>query len=174
MEMYKIVGFILIFAGCSGLGAWYSQQFRKQLKELKNMCRILELLMGQIRFGRCTLPECCLELAERVEEPYKSSFRAIYDRSCNSTGESFGQLSEAQLQQDLQALVADKTDKEVFISCFAGRGYEEDRMQIRIIEQSKQQLEERVQVLSGENATKCRLALSLGTMSGLLLIILFL
>ena len=138
------------------------------------MCRILELLMGQIRFGRCTLPECCLELAERVEEPYKSSFRAIYDRSCNSTGESFGQLSEAQLQQDLQALVADKTDKEVFISCFAGRGYEEDRMQIRIIEQSKQQLEERVQVLSGENATKCRLALSLGTMSGLLLIILFL
>lgn len=174
MEMHRIIGFVMIFAGCSGLGVWYSLQFRKQLRELKNMCRILELYMGQIRFGRCTLPECCLELSKRVEEPYKSSFRAIYEKTCKDDGESFGQICEEQLNQDLQAVVADKADKEWFISCFAQRGFEEDRMQLRIIEQNKEQLEERAQVLSGENTSKCRLALSLGTMSGLLLIILFL
>lgn len=174
MEMYKIIGFVMILAGCSGLGAWYSLQFHKQLKNLQDMCRILELLQGQIRFGRCTLPECCLRLTERVEEPYKSSFFKIYEAACNNNGESFGQLCEMQLQEDLQQLVAEKEDKERFIGCFTKSGYEEDRMQLRVIEQTKEELEERVHRLSQENSSKCRLALSLGTMSGLLLVILFL
>ncbi len=174
MGMQKIMGFVMIFAGCSGLGAWYSLQFRKQLTNLQDMCRILELLLGQIRFGRCTLPECCLQLTERVGEPYRSSFLAIYEAACLNRGESFGQLCETQLRQDLQKLVVDKEDRELFMSCFSKCGFEEDRMQLRIIEQTKEELEERLHRLSQENTSKCRLALSLGTMSGLLLIILFL
>lgn len=172
--MYRIIGFVLILVGCSGLGVWYSLQFTKQLATLQYMCRILELLMGQIRFGRCTLPECCLLLTERIEEPYKSSFMTIYENACGGGGESFGQLCQKQLSQDLRGLVVEKEDKELFISCFAGSGFEEDRMQLRTIEQIKKELEERAHKLSGENVSKCRLALSLGTMSGLLLIILFL
>lgn len=172
--MQKLIGFVMIFMGCSGLGAWYSLQFRKQLATLQEMCRILELLLGQIRFGRCTLPECCLQMTERVEEPYRSSFLAIYEAACLNEGESFGQLCEARLQQDLQKLVADKADRELFISCFTKSGYEEDRLQLRMIEQTKEELEEQYHRLSQENSSKCRLALSLGTMSGLLLIILFL
>lgn len=172
--MYRMIGFVLIFVGCSGLGAWYSLQFRKQLATLQYMCRILELFMGQIRFGRCTLPECCMRLTEWVEEPYKSSFKAIYEQAYGGEGERFGLLCRQQLEQDLQGLVVDKEDRELFVSCFAGGGFEEDRMQIETIEQNKLLLLERTNRISQENVSKCRLALSLGTMSGLLLIILFL
>ncbi len=172
--MQKIIGFVMIFAGCSGLGAWYSLQFRRQQGALQDMCRILELLLGQIRFGRCTLPECCYQLTERVGEPYKSSFLAVYEAACANGGESFGRLCEVQLRKDLQKLVVDKADRELFISCFSQSGYEEDRLQLRMIEQTKEELEERLHRLSQENTSKCRLALSLGTMSGLLLIILLL
>lgn len=170
--MQKIIGFIMIFAGCSGMGLWYSKQFREQVKTLRAMCRILEMLIGQIRFGRSTLGECCFQLAERVEEPYRSSFFAVYEAACSNQGESFGMLCQARLEADLEKLVVDKADKELFISCFSQRGYEEGRIQIRMIEQTKEELEERLHMLSQENNSKCKLALSLGMMSGLLLIIL--
>lgn len=172
--MQKIVGFVMIMAGCCGLGAWYSMQFQKQLKNLREMCRILELLLGEIRYGRCTLPECCRQLTERVEEPYQSCFWGIYEAACLNQGESFGELCREYLEKDLKELVVDKADKERFISCFTKCGFAEGMMQLRTIEQTKEELEERLQGLSQENTSKCRLALSLGAMSGLLLVILFL
>lgn len=170
--MHRIIGFVLILVGCSGLGMWYCLQFRKQQSNLQAMCRILELLMGQIRYGRCTLGECCLQLSERVEEPYKSCFLAIYQRTCEGSGESFGQICKEQLQQDMLGVVADKEDKALFISCFTESGFEEGRMQLRSIEQIKEELEKHAYRISKENASRCRLALSLGMMSGLLLVIL--
>lgn len=172
--MQKWIGFLMIFAGCSGLGVWYSMQFRRQLETLQEFCRILELLQGQIRFGRSTLPECCFRLGERLGEPYRSCFQDIYEKICENTGEDFGHICEVGLRKGLQQLVVDKEDINRFISCFEQSGYEEDEMQLRMLEQTKEELEMRLQKLSDENASKCRLALSLGTMSGLLLIILLL
>ena len=47
-------------------------------------------------------------------------------------------------------------------------------MQLRMIEQGKRQLEDRLCVMEGEAASKYKLALGMGVMSGLLLIILLL
>ena len=174
MDMQKIIGLGMILTGCSGLGLWYSMQFRGQLKNLREMCYVLEMLLGEIRFGRSTLVECCLRLAERVEEPYRGSFLQIYERACMNQGESFKELCTVCLTEGMENLVADKTAKEKFIACFSNCGFEEGSMQIRTIEQTKEELEERLHELSRENTSKCRLALSLGTMSGLLLVILFL
>ncbi|MBQ7774308.1 MAG: stage III sporulation protein AB [Lachnospiraceae bacterium] len=171
--MQKVIGLCMILLGCSGLGLWYSMQFQGQLKNLREMCHILELFLGEIRFGRSTLVECCLQLTKRVEEPYRGSFMRIYEAACRNQGEPFGELCNACLTEGLKKLVVDKADKDKFISCFSNCGFAEGSMQLRTIEQSKEQLEERLHALSRENTSKCRLALSLGTMSGLLLVILF-
>ena len=92
MGMQKLFGLGMILIGCIGLGLWYSSQFQKQLKDLREMCGILELLLGEIRFGRSTLPECCFHMVERVEEPYKNCFREIYESACRNQGESFGEI----------------------------------------------------------------------------------
>lgn len=172
--MQKIIGFGMILAGCTGLGVWYSTQFQLQLRNLQEMCRILEILLGQIRYGRCTLPECCHQLAKKANEPYRSCFSSIYEAACLNHGESFGQICKKNLEKNLQKLVVDKADKELFISCFTQGGFDEDMLQMCMIEQTKVELEGRLQALSKENTSKCRLALSLGAMSGLLLVILFL
>ncbi len=172
--MQRWIGFGMIFLGCSGLGLWYSRQFQKQYRDLQEMCRILELFAGHVRYGRSTLPECCMVLTERVGEPYKSSFLHIYNEACSNEGECFGILCEETLRKELKTLNVDKTDKELFISCFSKCGFAENIMQLRIIEQSREELEQKAKALNKENPSKCRLALSLGTMSGLLLIVLFL
>lgn len=172
--MQKIIGFIMILSGCCGLGFWYSSQFKEQLEVLREFCRILELFSGQIRFGRCTLQEGCLQLTERVEEPYKQIFTDIYEEACKNHGESFGSICNRYLEAGLQKVSCRKKDKELFIKCFTAGGFEEDIMQLRMIEQTKEEIEERLKETAKENESKCRLALSMGAMSGLLLVILFL
>lgn len=172
--MYKIPGFLLIMLGCSGLGIWYSSQFLLQVHNLQKLCHILELLMGQVRYGRCTLPECCKQLAERLDEPYHDTFQKIYEESNNNEGEYFNRICERVLKEGLSKMVISKEHKELFISCFAKCGFEDNTMQIRNVEMIKEELEKALQDLSEKNSSRCRLAVSLGTMSGLLLIILFL
>lgn len=174
MDMQRVAGFIMIFVGCLGLGVWYSSQFQSQINVLKEFCRILELFSGEVRFSRCSLPECCLRLSQKMEEPYRRSFYEIYEKMCENNGECFGELCRENLEKGLKEVVANEADKTLFINCFVNSGYEDDVLQLRMIEQSKKELEERLTLLMAENTSKCRLALGLGAMSGLLLIILFL
>ncbi len=172
--MQKWIGFGMIFLGCSGLGFWYSSQFKKQYQDLLEMSRILELLAGDIRYGRLTLPECCLALTKRVGEPFRGCFLQIYEEAQGSEGSCFGNISELILQKGLKSLNVSKEDKELFISCFSQCGFAENVMQLKSLERDREELAQKARTLSAENPSKCRLALSLGTMSGLLLIILFL
>ncbi len=162
----------MIFAGCSGLGVWYSREFQGQIQVMKTWCRILELFLGEIRYSRCTLPECCMRVAKRMEAPYKELFLNIYMYSHENTGESFGEVCKSILEEGVEKENASKEDKELFVSCFMNCGYEEDYLQLRSFEQTKEELDKKVLTLEAVLASKCRLALSLGSMSGLLLIIL--
>ncbi len=170
--MQRVVGFIMIFAGCSGLGVWYGKQYREQIKTLRSFCRILEYFEAEIRFGRAVLSECCLKLADRTQEPFRSSFYDIYDKFYENSGESFGDICRESLENGLKNLVVKKEDKEVFINCFSSGGYEENLLQIRLIEQAREELADRLALAEQENASKYKLALGMGVMSGLLLIIL--
>ena len=69
-------------------------------------------------------------------------------------------------------MAAKSEDKELLINCFVKSGYEEDVLQLRMIEQTKKQLEQRLEYVSKENMSKYRVALGMGVMSGLLLVIL--
>lgn len=170
--MQKGIGFLMIFLGCTGLGVWYQHRYLEQVRILRQFCYILEMLEGEIRYGRYVLSECCLKLAERVGEPFKESFRQIYERMLQNTGESFGEICESCLPAKMKDVVAKPEDKEVFIQCFSRTGFQEDILQLRIIEQGKEQLTSRLREVEKESIPKCKLALGMGVMSGLLLIIL--
>ena len=162
----------MILVGCGGLGFWYGEQYRAQVRTLQYFIHILELFEAEIRYGRCLLSECCLRLAEKAEAPYKEIFFEIYQRSMEDTGEGFGDICRQSMECGMKELVAKEEDKELLISCFTKSGYEEDVLQLRVIEQTKKQLEQRLDYVSRENMSKYRVALGMGMMSGLLLVIL--
>ena len=172
--MQKGIGFLMIFAGCAGLGAWYGKRYREQVQVLREFCRILEILEGEIRYGRCMLAQCCLQVANRTKEPFRQSFLKVYESMLHNRGESFEEICEVCLKDGLKDIVANAEDKEIFIQCFTGASFQEDILQLRMIEQGKNRLADRLCEVEGEAATKYKLALGMGVMSGLLLIILLL
>jgi hypothetical protein len=62
-------------------------------------------------------------------------------------------------------------DRENFLSLFAEHGFEDENMQIRVIEQGREVLQQSIDCVERENREKCRMAVGLGAMSGLLLLI---
>ena len=57
--MLRTLGGCMIFTGCLGLGIWYRFQLEGRIKALRVLQNLLELMAGEVRYGRATLPECC-------------------------------------------------------------------------------------------------------------------
>lgn len=174
MEMLRLLGFGLILTGCVGLGVWYSFRFRQEIQNLKSMCRVLKLLEGQVSYGCNTLAVSCMEIAERVEEPFKGCLTDIYRNVCRNDGKAFGQVCKECFSQSLSKLIVGKKEKQIFMNCFIQSSYEEEQQQSQSIQRERVELEEHLQDLNKEIESKCRLSVSLGTMGGILLVILFL
>lgn len=167
----RLLGGIMILAGCLGMGLWYREYFMGRLNCLRDLQRIQEMLISEIRYGRSTLPECCNSIAGRLQEPYSSCFGIIYERMRENGGVKFGQVFREEIGPCLDKLPLTEADRKCFLSLFSEGGFEEERMQIHTIEQNKEMLQKTVSELERENKDKCRMAVGLGAMSGLLLVI---
>lgn len=172
--MLRLLGFGLVLAGCVGLGVWYSFRFRREIQNLKSMCYVLKLLERQVSYGCNTMAVSCREIAERVEEPFKGCLTEIYQNACRNDGKSFGQVCEECFSKRLKKLMVGNKEKQIFMNCFIQSSFEEESQQAGSIQQERVELEERLQSLNKEIESRCRLSVSLGTMGGILLVILFL
>lgn len=172
--MLRLLGCIMITTGCLGLGYWYRQQFALRLHHLRYMGNILEMMMSEIRYSKSTLPECCGNLTQRLEEPYRKAFSDIYEFMKHNTGEEFGQVFHRTMEECLKEIPIKKEEKELFLKFTSVSGFEDGKMQIRSMEQYNDRLKNIVQKLEQEISEKSRMALGLGAMSGLLLVIILL
>ncbi len=158
-------------SGCMGMGLWYKELFVGRLESLRSLQRILEMLAGEIRYGKATLPECCIQIAGRLQEPYRSCFQQIYNRMAENVGISFGQVFREEMEQCMEGLPLTPQDRKYFLDLFVDNGFEDENMQIRSMEQCQEILKNTTNRLERENTEKCRMAVGLGAMSGLLLVI---
>jgi len=172
--MLRVIGGIMIVSGCLGLGMWYRLQFVQRLQNLRILLGILELLTSEIRYGKSTLPECCKHVGERQQEPYRSSLLSVYESMEENRGECFESVFCSRMEECFRQLPLQKEDVEHFLGFVRGNGFADGQMQLKNIESSKELLKLTVGGLEKENAEKCRMAVGLGAMSGLLLIIILL
>lgn len=169
--MLKGIGGVMIFSGCLGLGLWYREQFIGRIRALRMLCGILDLFTSQVRYGRAMLPECCHNVAAQLEPPLDQVFQTVASRMQENTGASFARVFREQLTERLEEMPLTPDDREIFFQFISETGYLDGQMQLRVMEQSGEQLAGTAGRLEKESSEKCRMALGLGIMSGLLLIL---
>ena len=167
----RLVGAIMILGGCTGLGLWYRNQLTGRIRALRMLTAILEMLMSEIRYGKSTLPECCRKLTMHVEEPYRSALENVSHEYEDTSGASFQEIFVRQMAQAMETLPLKREDGDCFLAPFQNQGFQDAQMQLRSLEQSLLQLDDIIRVQNEERREKCRMAVGLGVMSGLLLII---
>ena len=64
----QMLGGFLILLGCFGMGLWYRQQFLGRLYTIRELIRILEQWISEIRYNGSTLPECCRQTGRQRKD----------------------------------------------------------------------------------------------------------
>lgn len=172
--MIRVLGFSLIGISCSGLGVWYARNLRQRLHHLHAMNRILELLISLLQYGKSTLPECCCQLAAQVEEPYSGAFARIWQELSENRGSCFAEVYESIMGEALQVTALQEQDRQLFLQCMLDQGGSDGEAGVRLIRRQQELLQERITRLETENREKSRMAVGLGTLGGLLIIIILL
>ncbi len=170
----RFLGGIMIAGGCLGLGLWYRQQFIGRIQSLRTMVSIIEMLMSEIRYGKATLPECCRHLADRLEGAFGECLREIYEETGNGGSASFQEVFCLRMEECMREMPLKREEREIFLQSFRGQGFQDGVMQLKRLEQVLMQLEESLRLQEQEQREKCRMAVGLGAMSGLLLILVLL
>ena len=169
--MLKLAGACMILTGSLGLGFWYRRQFTGRVRALRELCGILSLLSGEIRYGRGTLPECCGQAAGRLSGACGQALQEVADRMGENTGESFAEVFRECMERPLKELPLKEEDREEYLRFVSAGTFGDGQMQLNLIEKSRELMELKAAALEGENAEKCRMATGLGAMGGLLIIL---
>ena len=172
--MLRTLGGCMIFTGCLGLGIWYRFQLEGRIKALRVLQNLLELMAGEVRYGRATLPECCGHAARYLKPPFEGAFLKIGGRMAENAGISLGEGFREEMGEVFRTLPLKEEDREAFFRFLSQAGFADGQMQLRAIEQSMEFLHGTQERLEKENEEKCRMAVGLGAMGGLLLILVFL
>lgn len=72
--MLKIIGAVLVIFACAALGYKKSAAISDRLFLLREIEKLLLLLMGEITYRREALPEAVLRVSGKVQEPLCSFF----------------------------------------------------------------------------------------------------
>lgn len=169
--MVRLLGSCMILTGCFGIGLWYRAQFNGRIKAIRILRAILELLCSEVRYGRSTLPECCSHAARNFPPPFGEALEKTGQSMRDNTGVSFGETFQKEFGEALAELPIRCEDREAFLQFTRQTCYADGQMQLRAMEQSMELLGQTEKELEGENAGKCRMAVGLGAMSGMLLIL---
>ncbi len=172
--MVRLMGFSLIGLSCSGLGLWYAWNLRQRLHHLHAMNRIIELLISLLQYGKSTLPECCCQLAEQVEEPYRQAFIQVYRELTKGRGSSFTEVYGRIMGEALGELPLKEQDRLLFLQCVLEQGAGDGEARVRLIRRQQELLRERIARLETDSREKSRMAVGLGTLGGILIIIILL
>ncbi len=172
--MIRLLGGTLVILGCTALGIWHREQFGLRIQGLHTLEALLEMMMSQVRYHKATLPECCLLISPRMPSPYREALRSVYEEAADVDGGEFGPIFSEKMKECLERTPLGREEKELFLQFASCCGYQDAGMQLRSMEQYREQVDALAARLEGELRPKSRMAMGLGVMSGILLVILLL
>lgn len=138
------------------------------------MSGILEMLISEVRYGKATLPEGCRSAGRQAGPPFSVPLQKIYEKMQENTGDAFGDIFCSCMKEAMETMPLTKQDREIFLRFAANNSFAEEAMQVKWMEQSRDMLDRTILLLEEKMEDKCRIAVGLGAMSGLLLIIILL
>ena len=141
---------------------------------MRTLTMMTELLMSEIRYGKATLPECCLHLSKRLGLPYSEVLADIHEELEQDAGASFQEIFCEKMEGCMGELPLKEEDREIFLQPFRGQGFQDGVMQLKSLEQVHSRLSESLEAQERERHERCRMAVGLGAMSGLLILIVLL
>lgn len=132
---------------------------------------VLELIEGEIQYGRGSLPECFVRAGMQRQTQMGKLIEETGRKALASPEAALLDLMEETLGDELGRFLP-ATEYHAFLGFAAPEGYQDERMQRRALEQSRHRVEALVEKRKERLVGECRVASCLGIMGGLFVILL--
>ena len=113
----QMLGGFLILLGCFGMGLWYRQQFLGRLYTIRELIRILEQWISEIRYNGSTLPDCCRQTGRQRKDRLGEICTEVYREYAETEDAGFLELAEKSFRRQLRMLPLKKEDIEECANC---------------------------------------------------------
>ena len=172
--MYKAVGFICIVIGCAGWGHSLAAREKERVRHLRALSCILFRMQSDISYGKHTMPEICLLLAELNIKCYSDCFRRIYERTVGANGMDFPKVWEEELQKCMEPYPLREDEKRTVTELAKSLYFRDEGGQAGRIGQAGSFLEDRCRKAEETCENKSKMIHSVSILTGLLLAMLLL
>lgn len=172
--MYKIAGVLFVLAGCIGWGNEKVGQEKDRIRNLRILFHILGQMRSEISYGKHTLPEICLILAEKNDECYKMCFRRIYEHTQTENTVAFPEAWAMEMKSCLEKLPLLEDERQSVVELPKTLNFQEESEQAGRIRQAEDFLESRYRQAEEAFANRSKMIRSISILTGLLLAILLL
>ena len=172
--MFKAMGILCILTGCVGWGAGKVGEEQRRLKYLREMILIIGRIRDEISYGKRTLPEICLILAEYCSPLYRQHFKQIYERMSRGDEPSLNKIWEGQIEQCLSGTPLTDAEKDILKDLPQNIGMQDEKLQAQSIGRSVEFLVRSRRKAEDAYENKARMILSVSVLTGVFLTILLL
>ena len=170
--MLKIIGAVLVIFACAALGDKKSAAISDRLFLLREIEKLLLLLMGEITYRREALPEAVLRVSGKVQEPLCSFLKETAEMAQKYQGERFACIFRENAEKYLKNSELTQKDFEEFVQLGEYLGWMDITLQKNTITLYQEQLKQEIQYLERELPGRKKMCQSLGVIAGIFLSIL--
>lgn len=157
-----------------GWGAGRIREEQGRIQHLRGMIFIIKRIRDEISYGKHTLPEICLILAECCSPLYRSHFRQIYEQMEHGGRLALDHIWEQQIEKCLQGAPLSEEEKDILKYLPQNMGMQEEKLQAESIGRSVELLVRNCRKAEDAYENKARMIFSVSVLTGIFLTILLL
>lgn len=169
--MIQAVGMIFVIASTTLMGCYFAGKKRYRKEDLKGMAQALTLLKNQICFMNMPLPEAMMDIGEKLGGSIGAIFKSAGKMMDDRSGKAADEIWKEALYQTRGRLYYTSDDMEMLLAFGKTLGYLDVSQQQDSIMLLMDYLKGQQRQLQNDWNKHQRLCLSIGALSGLLLIV---
>ncbi len=113
--MIKLFAGAVVLLGCGYLGVLFSYKYKKRVKLLKELQRVMTELEYNIDFVSMTIADSLISVSKNCETELKCVFLYVAERLKNNPGSNMERVWQRAVDKYRQALLLNKEDIELLI-----------------------------------------------------------
>lgn len=168
----RILGMMMIFISCSGIGIMCSYIYKKRLEELTEWKKGIVMLKNEINFSLTPLSEAFEVIAQRMEG-YMNVFFAQVGELLKINCRSIEKLDDKILEKDLYNTCLNQKDRRLIISFIKNLGLLDKESQINNLMLHIEQINQEIDNSINNEVKNNKLFKTLGILSGIFVIVIF-
>ena len=169
--MIRWAGAIMILIAACGLGMKRKKALMTRVREIGELVEFLQLMCGQIRYQKASLPDALRSVEKKVSLILRVSIHSFFQMQKKREGESFEVLFMECFGEQLRKGSMKEEDLLLFFEFIKSGSFQDRQAQILKMEQLMGQLQKRRNYLEKEAYTGGKVALTLGSMLGIITVV---